>query len=712
MAMAHIPGFRSKRRQAWLAGAATVLAAGGLATAAAAGADAATTGCQVTYSVGSQWPGGFTANVAVKNLGEAVTSWKVGWTFAAGQRVTQAWNASVTSAGTTVTAASTKRNGKLATNGSASFGFNGSWTSSNPSPAAFTLNGVACTGSTTPSDAPTTTPTMAPTSTPTTAPSTAPTTPPAANPSAAQDVVDAMQPGWNLGNSFDAVGADETAWGNPKVTQELIAGVKAQGFKSIRIPVTWMAQQGAAPTYTIDAAYLARVKEVVDWALADGLYVLINIHHDSWEWINTMPTDHANVLNRYSLSWTQIADTFKSESDHLLFESVNEPQFTGSSGDEENLSLLNELNVAFHAIVRASGENNATRVLVLPTLHTSSEQTYIDSLNTTIASLADDNIAATIHFYGYWPFSTNIAGTTTFDATTQKDLTDQFDRAYDSFVSQGIPVIIGEYGLLGFDKSTDTIEQGEKLKFFEYLGYYAKLKDLTTMLWDNGQHFDRTALTWKDPELWNQIESSWTGRSGTASTDQIFVSKTDAIAAKTITLNLNGTTFSSLKYNDADLVEGTDYTVSGDQLTLTAALVTKLVGDRAYGVNAQLYATFSAGVPWRINILTYDTPTVAAATGTTTAFAIPTQFTGDRLATIEAKYADGTGAGPQNWTTYKEFAYAFKPDYTANTVALTPEFFAEVNDSAKVTIVLHFWSGATVTYYVTMSGTAVTGTLS
>ena len=91
---------------------------------------------------------------------------------------------------------------------------------------------------------------------------------------------------------LDATGADETSWGNPVVTQALLNGVKAQGFKSIRIPVTWGQHQGAAPGYTVDAAYLSRVKEVVDWALADGFYVMINIHHDSWQWINTMPSSH------------------------------------------------------------------------------------------------------------------------------------------------------------------------------------------------------------------------------------------------------------------------------------------------------------------------------------------------------------------------------------------------------------------------------------
>ena len=111
-------------------------------------------------------------------------------------------------------------------------------------------------------------------------------------------------------------------------------------------------------------------------------------------------------------------------------------------------------------------------------------------------------IIATIHYYGFWPFSVNIAGHTTFDETTRDDIHQNFDRLYDTFVSQGIPVIIGEFGLLGFDQHTGTIEQGEKLKFFEYMLNYAQDRGLTHMLWDNGQHFNRRTFEWNDPQLY------------------------------------------------------------------------------------------------------------------------------------------------------------------------------------------------------------------
>jgi aryl-phospho-beta-D-glucosidase BglC (GH1 family) len=528
-------------------------------------------------------------------------------------------------------------------------------------------------------------------------------------PGNAMAIVAAMQPGWNLGNSLDSTGSDETSWGNPRITQALINNVRAQGFKSIRIPVTWGHHQGAAPNYTIEAAYLNRVKEVVDWALAADLYVVVNIHHDSWEWVNTMPTNGAVVRARYNAIWTQVASVFRNSSSKLVFESLNEPQFTGSSGDAQNAALLHELNTSFRQIVRQSGGNNTTRLLVLPTLHTSADLARVNELVTTFNSLNDPNLVATVHFYGFWPFSVNVAGYTRFNAEVQQDLTSSFDRVYNAFVTRNIPVIIGEYGLLGFDRHTGTIEQGEKLKFFEYLGFWARTRQITTMLWDNGQHFGRTSFQWSDPELIAQIRSSWTTRSGTASTDQVFNLRSSAITSKTVTLNLNGTSFLGVRQGTTDLAPGSDYTVSGSQLTFTASALTRLSGNRAYGVNATVQVRFSQGVPWRINIMTYDPPTQQNASGSTSSFAIPTTFRGDTLATMEAKYSDGSNAGPHNWTSFKEFDVAFAPNYGGSTISLTTAFFNEVNNGARVTLTFHFWSGTRVTYFVTKNGSSVTG---
>ncbi|WP_158849691.1 cellulase family glycosylhydrolase [Saccharothrix deserti] len=530
-------------------------------------------------------------------------------------------------------------------------------------------------------------------------------------PRSAMDVVAAMQPSWNLGNSLDAI-PDETSWNNPPTTKAIFDTLRGQGFRSVRIPVTWSNRQSATAPYTIDAAYLDRVQEIVDWALADGLYVVLNIHHDSWQWIANMPTDHDNVLARFNATWVQIADRFKDSSRRLLFESVNEPVFN-TDDTARKVQLLDELNTSFHGIVRESGGRNATRLLVLPTHWCTPDQNLMDDLFATITSLHDPNLVATVHYYSYWPFSVNIMGFTRFDATVEKDMVDVFARMRDTFVAKGIPVYVGEYGLLAYDHLwPDIIERGEVLKYIEALGHQARVAGVTTALWDMAAFLDRRALVWRDPELFALMRSSWHTRSGTASSDLLFVPKSTPITPQTITLNLNGTAFRGLWKGDTRLIEGRDYTVSGNQVTLTAAAVTRLVGDRAYGVNATIQARFSRGVPWSIKVITNDRPVLSDASGTGNSLTVPTRFRGDVLATMEAKYADGSNAGPADWTSFKEFRVNVWPDYTAETITLPSAFFDAVRDDAPVTLTFHFWSGATVTYHVTKSGTSVTGTTS
>ncbi|WFE49670.1 cellulose binding domain-containing protein [Micromonospora sp. WMMD1155] len=161
---------RTGRRRTTLiattAAATATLVTAGLLTSVSAQAAA---GCQVAYSVASQWPGGFTGNVTVTNLGDPVSGWTLRWSYGAGQQTSQAWGATISQSGSQVSATNVDYNGNLATNGTASFGFNASWNnSSNPAPTSFTLNNVACTGGTTPTTPPSTPPptTPPPSSTP------------------------------------------------------------------------------------------------------------------------------------------------------------------------------------------------------------------------------------------------------------------------------------------------------------------------------------------------------------------------------------------------------------------------------------------------------------------------------------------------------------------------------------------------------------------
>lgn len=529
-----------------------------------------------------------------------------------------------------------------------------------------------------------------------------------------QAFVDAMSPGWNLGNSFDAVGSSgETSWGNPVVTQQFIQSIKAQGYNSIRMPLTLYGRMGGAPNYTIDSAYLTRYAQVVQWAVDAGLYVMVNIHHDSWNWAQYINAtdDNGVAMAEYIAVWTQLANYFKNFSSNVCFESLNEPYFEDHSGsvtEAVQMQRLVAVNTQFHSIVRASGGNNATRMLVLPTLFTGDGADYCTSLYNTIIGLNDPNIIATAHYYGYWPFSVNIAGETTFnDATTGFYLRDSFDRLYNNFTARGIGVVIGEYGLLGFDKGSDTVEHGEMLKYYEYINYYSKSKGISLMLWDNGGHFNRNTLTWNDPTLYNTIKFAGAPRSSYSSFDRYFVTSANKANDIPINLTLNGNTLTSIYNGATQLVAGTDYTYSNGVVTLKGSYVSPLMTG-SYGQKATLTMKFSAGADWNVYLNYYTTPVLSASTGKiTTGLNIPVQFNGSTLATIEAVNSSGAGVGPQNWTTYKEYNYCFTVNYATNTVSITPKFFAECT-AGTITLKLHFWSGEVINYVIKIKGPTVT----
>ena len=151
-----------------------------------------------------------------------------------------------------------------------------------------------------------------------------------------------LMPGWNLGNQLESNSdgtPSETAWGNPVITENLIKQVKAQGFKSIRIPVSYLSKIGEGPDYTIDSKWLDRVQEVVDMCIDNGLYAIINVHGDGyysikggWLLCGEPASEQETIKAKYEKVWEQIANRFKNYDDHLVFESMNEV-FDGSYGN-------------------------------------------------------------------------------------------------------------------------------------------------------------------------------------------------------------------------------------------------------------------------------------------------------------------------------------------------------------------------------------------
>ena len=196
--------------------------------------------------------------------------------------------------------------------------------------------------------------------------------------------------GWNLGNQLDANQGGtpgETLWGNAVVTQATIDSVKAAGFSTIRIPVTWGTKIGAAPAYAIDSAWLSRVSEIVGYAEKAGLNAIINIHHDgadsrSWLNIKDAPLDstlNAGIKACLGSVWAQIARNFSDKGEFLMFESMNEIH-DGRWGWGDNKTdggkqyrAFNEWQQVFVDSVRAQGGTNTTRYLGIPTYCTNTD---------------------------------------------------------------------------------------------------------------------------------------------------------------------------------------------------------------------------------------------------------------------------------------------------------------------------------------------------
>ncbi len=341
----------------------------------------------------------------------------------------------------------------------------------------------------------------------------------------ASQMTSEMGAGWNLGGQLDAYTngtPNETYDGNPVVTQALMQKVKSLGFKTIRIPVTYMSKIGPAPNYTIDSAYLARVKQVVDYAYNEGLFVIINIHHDganssnptytSSNWLLPNLSDQTAVRAKFQAVWQQIANTFVNYNEHLIFESMNEVFDGVYSGNQPNLTVysnINTLNQIFVDTVRQTGGNNAARWLLIPGWNTNIDRTAgnngytgfalpTDNYRSSSVPSSEKRIMISVHYYAPWDFcgddtNTQITqwGASSTDPTRtstgeQEDyVNSQLQSMYNKFVTEGYPVVIGEYGSI--DKTaSDPTNTTYRIAFVKTLVTKAKQYGSVPVYWDNG----------------------------------------------------------------------------------------------------------------------------------------------------------------------------------------------------------------------------------
>ena len=340
------------------------------------------------------------------------------------------------------------------------------------------------------------------------------------------EMVEAMGAGWNLGNTLEANSngtPSETVWGNPKASSALMKLIKDSGFNTIRIPVSYLSKIGSAPDYKIDADWLARVKEVVDMALAEDLYVITNIHGDGYHgvtggWLLCDAQNQTEIKAKFKAVWQQIATTFKDYDEHLIFESMNEV-FDGTyewqnpgvpypnAGYYQN---INDYNQIFVETVRPISLNNAKRWLLIPGWNTDIDLTseakgfkipedkYVDR------STSGKRLMISVHYYAPWDlcgddtdegvtrwgdeaWRQNSSKCTTYGqgANSESTMSGQFDKLKSWFTSQGYPVVVGEYGTV--DKTSYDAENSKYTAYWtKTLCENARRVGAVPVLWDNG----------------------------------------------------------------------------------------------------------------------------------------------------------------------------------------------------------------------------------
>ncbi len=309
----------------------------------------------------------------------------------------------------------------------------------------------------------------------------------------ADEIASRMGLGWNLGNTLDATGgttddvySHETSWGNPRVTKELIQGVKAEGFNTIRIPTTWYNYMDE--NYVIQQAYMDRVKEIVGWAYDEGMFIILNVHHE--EWVNDPDIDKNYAKIGYQLAkvWEQIADNFADFDQHLIFEGMNEPRAVGKSyewsGNSDCYAAVNYLVQVFANTVRASDKGyNKERALMIPGYAASSSSQVMNSISLPVVDgKVCNNLIASVHCYSPYDFclSDKITDFNVSDSSVTGGIDMIFNDIDSIFLSKGIPAVIGE------TSATAKNNVAAREKWARYMGEKSAAYGVPIVIWDNG----------------------------------------------------------------------------------------------------------------------------------------------------------------------------------------------------------------------------------
>lgn len=300
----------------------------------------------------------------------------------------------------------------------------------------------------------------------------------------ASDFTAAMAIGWNLGNTLDATGGDgidpisqETSWGCPEVTKELIQTVADHGFTTIRIPVTWY--KFMDEDYVIDSKFMSRVQQIVDWSLEAGLFVIINTHHES-EWLIPNDENYENVSKQLCTMWTQIGTHFADYDERLVFEGMNEPKVGDDwNGNKATKSVVNQLGLDFVETIRNLEGYNKTRFLMVPCYAATSNSNVWASYEFP----DDDRVILSIHAYLPYDFALNTQGTDSWsadDKASTNDIDNLFKGIDEVIIKSGKACVIGEFGCISKGNNLQ-----DRIDCTSYFTQKAAFYKVPIIWWDN-----------------------------------------------------------------------------------------------------------------------------------------------------------------------------------------------------------------------------------
>lgn len=375
----------------------------------------------------------------------------------------------------------------------------------------------------------------------------------------ADQIVDEMGAGWNLGNTMDAndyMKPSETAWQPTVTTKALIKSIHDMGFNTIRVPVTWGLTIDDKNGYTIDDAWISRVQDIVDYAISEDMYVIINMHHDDAPdingWLNTGADNIDYVYEKFGHAWLNIAKRFKDYDEHLIFESMNEVCSSKYTYLEDNL-IINNLNQIFLNAVRSTGSNNSERWLSCPGRYTNIDQTVKPTLGFKLPTdTVNNRLFVSVHEYeNSFCLTTNTkVSKCNFDRVT--GLVRRLKLVTDAFTSKGIPVILGEYGAVNKGNTAD------RTYYYEAIARICQNDGVVAVAWDNAGY---------DPSLNPDYGFALVDR---VNGNKLFPDIVDGI--------MRGTYLSG-KQDGSDLVKSPAITKI-TSITLSDTKVTLTIGDR------------------------------------------------------------------------------------------------------------------------------------